>query len=535
MTGSANHSSPPISPGTQPTAQPPITLKLKHSMADRANYSSSEEEEEGEEEQLAEDRLSTSPPPAKKKKLSSTHSNSSVASKGKQSIKLTLGPQHAHLQQPSSSSSASVGSAANQGKKSYDWLQPSAAGASHSGPPERERERERSALSPGDLPIPSVSVASAASGSSTKSLGMSPAEEAIGGLLNESVDDNTNNDNGDLPALKTEKENAPKAKRSHHKKKASDAPPGPGRNWKKGMKKNAPGAPGIKLENEGTPTSTPAFSAISRETSPDPLGLPSPHLAPEAQSIATTPAAIPLPSASGAPSPPFIPADSSTLGFPVFSHPIVPPKIHLGTFPKVTSFFAPINGGDSGPFPRKEKVRNWTFQEKGIVGVGGGVMKYKSWARGPTSELERALQEEKDAQTPQRQPKAAKGTNATSTPAPQTGADPTASASASSTPAPANATNTADLITVNNDSPSLSRADSFDKSMNASPGPPGDDESENGSEVAGPTSTPPASGKKKMGSGPGKKKGKTPKSKLAQEIVIRDDNESTTPVEAITE
>lgn len=76
MTGSANHSSPPISPGTQPTAQPPITLKLKHSMADRANYSSSEEEEEGEEEQLAEDRLSTSPPPAKKKKLSSTHSNS---------------------------------------------------------------------------------------------------------------------------------------------------------------------------------------------------------------------------------------------------------------------------------------------------------------------------------------------------------------------------------------------------------------------------------------------------------------------------
>lgn len=68
--------------------------------------------------------------------------------------------------------------------------------------------------------------------------------------------------------------------------------------------------------------------------------------------------------------------------------------------------------------------------------------------------------------------------------------------------------------------------------MNASPGPPGDDESENGSEVA---STPPASGKKKMGSGPGKKKGKTPKSKLAQEIVIRDDNESTTSVEAITE
>ncbi|KIR31253.1 hypothetical protein I352_06347 [Cryptococcus deuterogattii MMRL2647] len=387
---SANHSSPSISPRAQPTAQPHITLKLKHSMADRANYSSSEEEEEGEEEQLAEDRLSPSPPPSKKKKLSSTPTKSSTASKGKQSIKLTLGPQHAHLRQPSSSSSTSAGSAANQGKKSYDWLQPSAAGASHSGPLERERERERSAHSPGDLPVPSASVASAASNSSTKSLGMSPAEEAIGGLLDESVDDNivissSNNNNGDLPTLKKGKETVPKAKRSHHKK-ASDAPPGPGKNWKKGMKKAASGASGVKLENEGTPASTPAFSAISRETSLDPLGsqkgLPSPRLAPETQSTTTTPAPAPPPSASRAPSPPFIPADPTTLGFPVFSNPIVPPKIHLGTFPKVTSFFAPINGGDSGPFPRKEKVRNWTFQEKGIVGVGGGVMKFKSWARG---------------------------------------------------------------------------------------------------------------------------------------------------------
>lgn len=236
----ANHSSPSISPRAQPTAQPHITLKLKHSMADRANYSSSEEEEEGEEEQITEDRLSPSPPPSKKKRLSSTPTKSSIASKGKQSIKLTLGPQHAHLRQPSSSSSTSAGSAANQGKKSYDWLQPSAAGASHSGPLERERERERSAHSPGDLPVPSASVASAASNSSTKSQGMSPAEEAIGGLLDESVDDNVvingNNNNGDPPSLKKGKETVPKAKRSHHKK-ASDAPPGPGKNWKKGMKK----------------------------------------------------------------------------------------------------------------------------------------------------------------------------------------------------------------------------------------------------------------------------------------------------------
>lgn len=158
---------------------------------------------------------------------------------------------------------------------------------------------------------------------------------------------------------------------------------------------------------------------------------------------------------------------------------------------------------------------------------------------GPTSELERALQEEKEAQTPQRQqPKAAKGTNATSTPAPQIGVDPTASPSTSSTPAPPNATITADSMTaVNNEHPSVSRANSFDKSVNASPGPPpGDDESENGSEDAGPISTPPAAGgKKKMGSAPGKKKGKTPKSKLAQEIVIRDDNDEGTQVEMTAE
>lgn len=81
----------------------------------------------------------------------------------------------------------------------------------------------------------------------------------------------------------------------------------------------------------------------------------------------------------------------------------------------------------------------------------------------------------------------------------------------------------------------MNRADSFDMSMNASPGPPGDDESENGSEIAGPTSTPPAGGKKKMGSAPAKKKGKTPKSKLAQEIVIREDNEGAPVEQAIAE
>ncbi|KGB78445.2 hypothetical protein CNBG_4283 [Cryptococcus deuterogattii R265] len=368
MTESANHSSPSISPRAQPTAQPHITLKLKHSMADRANYSSSEEEEEGEEEQLAEDRLSPSPPPSKKKKLSSTPTKSSTASKGKQSIKLTLGPQHAHLRQPSSSSSTSAGSAANQGKKSYDWLQPSAAGASHSGPLERERERERSAHSPGDLPVPSASVASAASNSSTKSLGMSPAEEAIGGLLDESVDDNivisSSNNNSDLPTLKKGKETVPKAKRSHHKK-ASDAPPGPGKNWKKGMKKAASGASGVKLENEGTPASTPAFSAISRETSLDPLGLPSPRLAPETQSTTTTPAPAPplqLPVLPPRPLSPPTPPPSASPFSPI---PSFLPKSTSARSPKSLPFSHQSTVAIQDRFQGKKKFGIGRFRKRG--------------------------------------------------------------------------------------------------------------------------------------------------------------------------
>lgn len=96
------------------------------------------------------------------------------------------------------------------------------------------------------------------------------------------------------------------------------------------------------------------------------------------------------------PSPPFVLADATTLGHPVFAKPIVAPKIQLGSFPKVSSvtwcgdhrlttqvtqFFAPNNGGDA-VFPRKEKVRHWELETKTLVGIGGGVLKYRGWTRG---------------------------------------------------------------------------------------------------------------------------------------------------------
>lgn len=76
-------------------------------------------------------------------------------------------------------------------------------------------------------------------------------------------------------------------------------------------------------------------------------------------------------------------ADATKLGFPVFQNPIVAPKIALSSFPKVTNSFAPF---DNKPF-RKEKVRNWSYAERTLVGIGGGSLKFKTWARGPQSEF----------------------------------------------------------------------------------------------------------------------------------------------------
>lgn len=89
-----------------------------------------------------------------------------------------------------------------------------------------------------------------------------------------------------------------------------------------------------------------------------------------------------MPSGPREPTPPFVLAEPTVLGFPIFKKAIVPPKIALGAFPKVTQFFAPMNGGDTGKFPRKEKVRTWKVAERTLQGIGGGVLRFRAWQRG---------------------------------------------------------------------------------------------------------------------------------------------------------
>lgn len=79
---------------------------------------------------------------------------------------------------------------------------------------------------------------------------------------------------------------------------------------------------------------------------------------------------------------PFVLADPTTMDMPVFSKPIVAPKMILSQFPKVTPYFLPNNGGDAGPFPRREKTRSWKDSERQFVGIGGGTLKFKSWVKG---------------------------------------------------------------------------------------------------------------------------------------------------------
>jgi hypothetical protein len=86
------------------------------------------------------------------------------------------------------------------------------------------------------------------------------------------------------------------------------------------------------------------------------------------------------------------------MGIPVFSNPIAAPRIALSNFPKVrqrvlpvvpakltdqvTPFFLPNNGGDSGAFPRREKTRSWKSTDRELVGIGGGKLRFKAWAKG---------------------------------------------------------------------------------------------------------------------------------------------------------
>ncbi|WVO18046.1 hypothetical protein L204_105744 [Cryptococcus depauperatus] len=339
---------------------------------------------------------------------------------------------------------------AGQVRRNYEWLQLSEAGASHHGPPERR--------------VGSVA--------DTNEHVPSTAEEAISGLLDLAMDRE-----GGVEKLKGSRKKA-------------DAP---SRAWKKNVKNKTTASLPLKDEADTTPTNTPGLSAVgtSREPSPAPLSSPQLH-------------STLHPALSPVASPPFLLADSTQLGFPVFSRPIITPKISVGNFPKVTNYFAPVNGGDTGPFPRRERTRRWTWQERSIIGVGGGALRIKIWSRGPTSELERAMQKEAGSQSIQRQPKQ-KGITATGTPStPQHQTESSHFESSNLAAAPLSA----DRFLV--------PAPSFD---NASP-TPGDDESEAGSEDTVSVGNSPVGGKKTTPKGLGKKKGKTPKSKLAQEIVM---------------
>lgn len=80
----------------------------------------------------------------------------------------------------------------------------------------------------------------------------------------------------------------------------------------------------------------------------------------------------------------------------------------------MTPYFLPNNGGDTGPFPRRERTRSWKNADREFVGIGGGTLKFKSWTKGrsfpsshlserltiqgPSGDLSHVLKAEKDVQ-----------------------------------------------------------------------------------------------------------------------------------------
>jgi len=141
-----------------------------------AHYSDSSDENE------------TKPPPAKKAKKSKTKSHA-----------------HAASHSPSSSTTTATASGAGEHavpapkRSKYDWLQPSTVGASHHGPPERAG---------------STSIAKSNSGSGGGSGGWAPGEGIIAQVAGE---------------------NEPKPEKKISLKVTK--PPGPGKAWRKGVKK----------------------------------------------------------------------------------------------------------------------------------------------------------------------------------------------------------------------------------------------------------------------------------------------------------
>lgn len=173
----------------EPPSAPPIRIKLgmKHTR-ELATYSSSEED-------TPKDRS----PPAKKQKTKRAKQDSKEPKEPKEkegSKESTMPAQH---------------------RKTYDWLQPSSASASHHGPPERERHPSTAdETTPTSIPV------------------SSPAPE-------------------------------PKPK----KKRRSE--PGPGKNWRKGLKKGDPRPPHLTDGIRSSPLSArgSARGSVSRDPSPD--------------------------------------------------------------------------------------------------------------------------------------------------------------------------------------------------------------------------------------------------------------------------
>ncbi|BEI82434.1 hypothetical protein CcaverHIS002_0303020 [Cutaneotrichosporon cavernicola] len=163
--------------------------------------------------------------------------------------------------------------------------------------------------------------------------------------------------------------------------------PGPGKAWRKGMRKGDPmpwkeGSSFMGEKIRSSPLATPQRASVSREVSPDLDAMLLATVTRERERVEREP------------SPPFMLADADKLGIPVFANPVIPPKISLSQFPKVTQTFARM---DHKPWP-KEQVRKWTFDERVIQGVGGGSLKFKTWSRGPDSQLSMVVAAQREAE-----------------------------------------------------------------------------------------------------------------------------------------
>lgn len=161
------------------------------------------------------------------------------------------------------------------------------------------------------------------------------------------------------------------------------------------------GEGGVRIRS--SPLATPTRPSMSRDASPEPLD----HmLLASATSTAREKRERErerehFQSYPREPSPPFVLADAKALGIPVFANPIAPPKLVLGNFPRLTSYFAPF---DAKPY-RKEKVRDWSYSERTIGGVGGSVLKFKTWRPGQPSELGAVLAAQREAEAIAKQKK----------------------------------------------------------------------------------------------------------------------------------